>query len=93
MKKSDIQLQQEITHAKKIVVIHGIYAHYKNPENQYLVIDIAHQEATNKPCVVYKKLYGKKLLFIRDLDNWLEPATSNGKKVERFTFLRHATVD
>ena len=69
--KTHKDIETEIIEAKKLVKIGGIYSHYKNPAHHYKVITLAMQEATDKLCVIYETQYGKKLLFVRDLDNWL----------------------
>ena len=86
--KSHEQLEEELNVAKSKVVVGGIYAHYKHPENLHKVIDLGTQEATDKICVIYQSLYGKKLTFVRDLDSWLETPELNGTKVERFKLVK-----
>lgn len=85
--KSHDQLESELEEAKKLVKIGGIYTHFKNPEHHYKIIDVAIQEATDKVCIIYQTLYGKKLLFIRDLDSWISQPEVDGKKVDRFTLV------
>ncbi len=66
------------------VEVGAIYSHYRNPKLQYEVINIGIQEATEKICVIYKALYGDDIVWVRDLDAWLEPVEYEGKKVARF---------
>ena len=50
----------------------GIYSHYKNPEHKVMVVAIGLQEATGRLCVIYQDIANEKLVFVRDLDVWLE---------------------
>ena len=77
-------IEKELQEARKHIKIGGTYSHYKNPQNLYKVIFLATQEETDKICVIYQSEYGKKLLFVRDLDSWLDNPEVNGEKVERF---------
>lgn len=86
-RKTHEEIEQELDTAKKLVKIGGIYSHFKNPQNHYEVIDLAMQEATEKVCVIYRALYGKHLLFVRDLDIWLKQPEMDGKNVSRFTLI------
>ena len=86
--KTHEELQQELNEAEKLVKIGGIYAHYKTPKNLYKVIAFGTQEATNKICVIYQAEYGKKLIFVRDVDTWLDKPVVNGKKIPRFKFVK-----
>lgn len=71
--------------AKKKVKIGANYRHYKT-KGQYSVIDIALQEATEEPCVIYRSSYSPELLWVRDVQVWNEFVEGeNGKKVRRFT--------
>lgn len=65
-------IEKELESAKRLVRINGRYSHYKNPEHIVKVIAIGIQEASDKICVVYQEEAGKNLLFVRDLDVWLE---------------------
>lgn len=87
-RKTEEEIEKEIQEAKREIVMGGLYSHYKNPKNLYTVIALATQEATNKLCVIYRAEYGKKLLFVRDLDNWLEQPEWHGKKVTRFILIK-----
>lgn len=48
---------------------HGIYRHFKG--KYYLVEDVAYDSETMKEVVIYRQLYGKHDLFIRDLEMFL----------------------
>jgi len=65
--KSHEDLERELGIAKTQVRIGGIYLHYKNPDHKVRV-----QEATDKLCVIYQDMANEKLVFVRDLDVWLE---------------------
>lgn len=70
----------------------GKYQHYKG--NYYRVIGIAHHsEDPKKEFVVYQTLYkskefGNKALWIRPKKMFLEYVMHNGKKVQRFKFVK-----
>jgi hypothetical protein len=65
-------LEEELEAAKRQVVVGGIYSHYKNPEHRVRVVAIGIQEATDKLCVIYCDAADENLIFVRDLDVWLE---------------------
>lgn len=82
------ELNKKIEEAGKLVVIRGIYKHYKYPERNYLVEKIAIQEATEKLCVVYHDVsVPNSPSFVRDLDSWLETVEWEGQKVHRFAIV------
>ncbi len=70
--KSPEDIENELEMAKKKVVIGGMYSHYKNPEHLVKVIALGTQEATDKLCVIYRETANGNLIFVRDLDVWLE---------------------
>ena len=65
-----IEKELESAHAK--VKVGSTYRHHKDPTKLYRVTGIAVQEATDKICVIYRAEYNSKLVFVRDLDSWLE---------------------
>ena len=70
----------------KHVEVEAFYAHYKHPERNYEVVELAILEATEEVAVVYRALYGEKLTFIRPFANWLETVeVGEGKRVPRFS--------
>ena len=86
------ELNKKINEAGKLVVIGGIYKHYKYPERDYMVEKICIQESTEKVCIVYKDLprrqAGRNFVnapsFVRYLDSWLESVVWKGGVVQRF---------
>jgi len=67
------ELLKKINEAKKFVKIGGKYFHYKNPDQFYIVLNLAIDENTESVSVIYQALYGKKIVFIRSLDSFLTP--------------------
>ena len=63
----------------------GRYKHYKG--KTYEVIGIACHSETQEKIVVYKALYGKKELWARPLEMFLEKVESNGLIVPRFKYV------
>lgn len=49
--------------------IHGVYRHFKGKE--YYVEDVAIHSETGEKYVVYRQLYGERLLYIRPLGMFL----------------------
>ncbi len=70
-RKTHEEIERELESAKKRVKIGGTYAHYKN-QRHYTVTAIGLDESTERPCVVYRDAENEKLIFIRDLEVWLE---------------------
>ena len=66
----------------------GIYEHYKGKNYQVLGV-VVHSE-TLEELVLYKALYGKRLLWVRPLKMFLEKVEHEGKVRERFKFTRKA---
>lgn len=82
--KTQLELEFALESAKQSIQIGGIYAHYKTEDHRYKVLKLAIQESSNKVCVVYQALYNPRLIFVRDLDNWLETVEIEGKIIPRF---------
>ena len=70
--KSPEAIEKELDAAKALVKIGGTYSHFKNPQHLVDVVAVGIQEATDKVCVVYRDAKNRNLLFVRDLDSWLE---------------------
>ncbi|MFA4855539.1 MAG: DUF1653 domain-containing protein [archaeon] len=71
--------------AKTQVKVGGIYSHYKNPEHLVKVIALGTQEATDKLGVIYQEAANKNLVFVRDLNIWLERPL---KDIPRFKLVK-----
>lgn len=65
------EIENELESAKRKVKIGEIYSHYKDEKHLVKVIDVGVQEATEKICVIYQDI-ATKLIFVRDLDIWLQ---------------------
>lgn len=76
-------LAQRLTDAEKTITIGSQYRHYKN--RLYTVITIALDEETLEPNVIYQAEYGKKLIWIRPISDWLAGTEWHGEMVPRFT--------
>lgn len=51
------------------IEINRVYRHFKG--DYYIVMDMAIDSETNKPCVIYRQLYGEGKLYVRPLDMFL----------------------
>jgi len=60
----------------------GIYEHYK--KGRYLFIGVAIHSETLEEMVVYKAMYGKKLVWVRPLSMFLDEVETGGNKKPRF---------
>jgi hypothetical protein len=87
MHKSQEILVTELAQAAKQVKAGSIYYHYKNPNQNYRVINLAITEADDTICVIYRAQYGERLIFVRPLDSWLSKVKWNNETVNRFTLL------
>ncbi|HPT08625.1 MAG TPA: DUF1653 domain-containing protein [bacterium] len=63
----------------------GKYKHYKGKE--YEVLGVAKHSETLEDLVIYQALYGKKQIWVRPLNMFLEKVEIDGKKVSRFSFI------
>jgi len=82
---SEIVLDKKLQTAAEQVPIGGIYAHYKHPELLYEIVGHCMVEATERPAVIYRAQYGKKITWARELGVFLETVEYEGKTVPRFT--------
>lgn len=85
MHKQQYELTDELQKASKKVKIGGYYYHYKNISNTYKVLNLAITESDDKICVIYEAQYGKKLIFVRPLESWLDKVSWQGQVIKRFT--------
>jgi len=84
-KLSEAELRRRLDEAALVVRVGGQYRHYKG--NLYEVEALAIIEATNEPAVMYRALYGKGLVFIRPVSDWLMIIKWQGETVPRFTLV------
>lgn len=63
----------------------GVYRHYKG--NLYEVIGVASHSETLEKLVVYRALYGKKSLWVRPFDMFLENIDYEGTIIPRFKYI------
>lgn len=64
----------------------GIYKHYKGGE--YQLIDHARHSETEELMVLYRPLYGERLLWVRPAEMFYEQVEVAGKRQARFEYLR-----
>jgi hypothetical protein len=69
----------------------GIYQHYKG--NFYLVLGVAHHSENLSKMVVYMGLYdspefGKNPIWVRPYELFIDEVKWQGKKVQRFKFIK-----
>lgn len=90
MARDSIQaLSAGVDKAKQVVIVGGIYRHYRSSDLLYKVLAIGIQEATEKICVVYQALYDDQLVWVRDLESWLEPVKGvDGQYIQRFFWVK-----
>ena len=86
--KNQEQLILEIKEATERVRVGALYFHYKHPEELYIVESVGFFEETEEICVGYRALYGKGILWVRKMENFLEEVKVAGKKVRRFKMVR-----
>ena len=63
----------------------GLYRHYKGGE--YQVIDTATHSETEETLVVYRPLYGERVLWVRPLSMFLEEVKVAGETQKRFAYI------
>ena len=79
-------LQKIIDNAKEKIQIGGIYRHYKKGE-RYKVIGVGIIEGTDKVGVIYEAQYGKKIVWIREIDSFNGKVREAGKEELRFELI------
>ncbi len=77
-------LQKKIDEALKLIQVGAKYVHFKNPDNQYIVEFVGLLENSEEVCVAYRALYGKGLLWVRTLSDFLAEKEVDGERVKRF---------
>ena len=63
----------------------GRYRHYKG--NEYDVYGVARHSETEQRLVVYRPRYGKRQLWVRPLDMFMETVSLDGEDVPRFLLI------
>lgn len=82
--KTQELLAGEISHSLGKVVVGRTYYHYKNPKHLYVLEFVGCLESTEGVCVGYRALYGKGILWVRTLENFLGEVEVDGNRVKRF---------
>ncbi len=86
-KNSQAELSRTLDAARQKVTVGARYIHYKDPRQQYTVLDVGFlkgAEPANEPCVIYRAEYGKRATFARPLRSWTSEVEHNGRQVPRF---------
>lgn len=86
-KLSELELRHRLGEAARLVEQGARYAHYKHPDQAYLVIGFAIREDTQEACVIYQAEYGEGLPFIRTLESFVSAVEVDGASVPRFSRL------
>ena len=60
----------------------GIYRHFKG--QMYEVIGVAMHSETKEEMVIYRALYGEKIIWARQISMWNKPVMCDGKEKARF---------
>ncbi len=81
---SEIELSMAIKEIAKEIEVGETYVHFRSPDKPYIILALGLFEQNEEPCVVYKALYGEKLVWIRAVSKFLERVEHNGEKVPRF---------
>ncbi len=68
-------LENKLNKGFKQIKIGGIYWHYKNPDNFYVIESVGFIESTETVAVVYRALYGKGVVWVRPLEEFLKKFT------------------
>lgn len=79
------ELSKKINKAKGKVEVGAVYCHWKDPDKRYVIESVGLLEETEKPCVIYKALYGEKLTWIRTLGDFTSNVQTGEGETQRFT--------
>ncbi len=86
----EISLEAKLTQAQQLVKIREHYVHYKNPNNKYVVLTIGLDEQSEEVSIIYQAEYGKELIWIRPLADFLGTVKDQvGKDVPRFSLVEN----
>ena len=69
---SQEDLDKKLLDASRKVEMGWVYRHYKSIDQLYVIEALALLEETQEVCVIYRALYGKKIRWVRTLENFLE---------------------
>lgn len=80
------ELQTALADARQKVVVGGRYAHYKNPDKLYEVVDLGVIEADEGVAVLYRVANGATpaVIWVRPLSSFLDTVEYEGQRVPRF---------
>jgi hypothetical protein len=82
--QSEDALSDQLIAAAQQVSVGSLYAHYKHPEQTYLVKGFAILEAAEEVGVIYEAQYGNGICFVRALSSWLDEVPVDGVPQPRF---------
>lgn len=82
--RSPDEMVTELKQARELVANGAHYVHFKNPHQEYEVLDLAFTESDDALAVIYRALYGEKFTFVRPLASWLATVEHEGTTVPRF---------
>lgn len=77
---SEVKMSEKAVNLKM-----GIYEHYKG--KRYEVLGVVFHSETLEELVLYKALYGKKYIWVRPIDMFLENVNVDGNLKPRFKFI------
>ena len=83
-KPSETTLAEAVHQAEQYVTAGAIYHHYTDKALRYKVLALGIQESTHTVCIIYQALYGEKLVWTRDLDDWLSYVVTPAGRLPRF---------
>lgn len=71
---------------KRELIVHGVYRHFKG--NFYYVEGVARHSETGEEYVIYRQLYGERMLWVRPLSMFLSEVDRDkypdAKQIYRF---------
>ena len=77
-------LAETLIKAKEILSTGDIYHHYTDKDKHYEILAVALKEDSETVCVVYRALYGRELIWVRDFDTWISYVTTPSGRLPRF---------
>lgn len=73
----------KLENAAKVVQVGATYRHYKT-KGAYMVLELALDEESEEPCVIYQSPLDPGLKWVRSFANFTEELVENGKTIPRF---------